>query len=139
MTSGEYKTWSNHTDAKPLTAEQWEDAFRRSREMAIHLRSVPTVYVMTTLSLQAIKDHYSKTPQGISRSSDYKDALIPAIYGIPIEHYATLRECFDRMIAAGEGERLQLVMSDNEMTVDLIGHPYMAKKRDAVSRVLDEI
>lgn len=77
------------------------------------LRSFPTTFVMTTSTLEAIKDQVSKYEPGATQPKS-----LDFIYGIPFETYPTLEDCLSRMARQKDGERLHLI-SDLKPTIHL--------------------
>lgn len=78
------------------------------------IRSIPTAFVMTTGTLEAIKEQASKhSGPGATQPSP-----LDFIYGIPFETYPTIEECLSRMARQKNGERLQLI-SDSRPEINL--------------------
>lgn len=94
----------------------------RMRFMQASMRSVPTRIVMTSKTFAALKE----SCKPLDAVSYPQDKLSP-IYGIPIEHYETIRECLDRMSNARKGERLLLAITE-EIPSDCIDHPFMIEE-----------
>jgi radical SAM superfamily enzyme YgiQ (UPF0313 family) len=101
------------TSAPPPRVSVGFDLESVRARMAGKLRSIPTAFVMTRDTLEAIKEQASKHEPGVTQPKS-----LDFIYGIPFETYHTIEECLVRMSSQKDGERLQLI-SDLKPTVSL--------------------
>ena len=91
----------------------------------------PNRFVMTTATLQKVKSAISKQEDSVGNVVIGSGLVFQ---GIPIEHYATVKECMDRMESANDGERLQLVLTE-DVPEDCMRHPYMQKQMTALGNL----
>lgn len=116
---------NNHAISRPGFSD---DLLARMRELKRQFADTPTSYVMTTATLERVRN---KVPERMPSGIEHKAVLPSAFMGMPIEDYATMKECMDRMMQASEMDRPQLVTSGDEVTPELMSHPFM--KREAAS------
>jgi len=93
----------------------------KMRELHAEMGKHPSGFVMTTRTMEALR-----RATEAQRESFESGAIPRAFMGTPIEDYATVKECMDRMMNQREGERLQLATAE-DIPVECIDHPWMRK------------
>lgn len=100
----------------------------KMRELRAEMAKHPNGFVMTTRTLVRLRDATVE-----AQESQFALGAMPgAFMGTPIEDYATVKECMDRMMDQRDGERLQLVMSE-DIPVECISHPWMKQQVNAMA------
>lgn len=98
------------------------------RELRAEMEKQPNGFVMTIQTLAKVKSASDV------QDSQFASGAIGAFMGVPIEDYATAKECLDRMMNQREGERLQLVMPPKDIPVECISHPWLKRQANAMAR-----
>ncbi len=94
-------------------------------ELSAKMQKLPTAFVMTTATLQAVKDRLGEDDYA-GDADAVGFGFLSLLAGVAVEDYPTVRECLDRMVNQQPGERLQLV-SDGPMPDDCLSHPWLTK------------
>jgi hypothetical protein len=87
-------------------------------ELQDQMRAQPNILVVTSKTLAALKEVTE-----VQKKVFFAGAMSP-ILGLPIEDYPTVEECLDRMSRPRDGERLQLVVTE-DIPVECLAHPWM--------------
>lgn len=105
------------------------DTVKRLQELSDQMRSVPNIFVTTSRVVAALDQFVKAQEQQFERGAIGSAAIADPrkIYGITIEGYETVKECFGRMMQPRDGERLQLVLSE-PIPVELLGHPWTVRQ-----------
>jgi hypothetical protein len=107
---------------------------KKMEELHAKARATPNRFVMTTSTLVRVRE--AETVRSMDPNSGEAIVGNPvSFFGTPIEHYATLRECMDRMMSPQEGERLQLIVGD-ERIMDCFDHPFLHRPYGETARPL---
>lgn len=100
----------------------------KMRELKAEMAKHPNGFVMTTRTLVRLREATAE-----SQDSQFTLGVMPgAFMGTPVEDYATVKECMDRMMDQRDGERLQLVMSE-DIPIECISHPWMKQQANAIA------
>lgn len=97
---------NEHSAASACSTDITFEAVQKAMDACRKLRptNVPDVYVMTTAAFRLIRDEVCKDASPATKF----DPL--AMFGIPIEHYVTLREVHERCLELRDsGKRVALV------------------------------
>lgn len=98
------------------------------RQLKSKMEKHPNGLVMTNHTLSKLRQATE------SQRECYTSAVMPnAFMGMPIENYPTVKECMDRMMDQREGERLQLVMSE-DLPDECTDHPFVKKSVNEMAR-----
>lgn len=104
------------------TSFDFKGMLDKMRQLRAEMAKHPNGFVMTTHTLVKLREATKETQE-----SQFSAGAMPGTFaGVPIEDYATVKECMDRMMNQREGERLQLVMTE-DVPVECIDHPWMKK------------
>lgn len=81
----------------------------------------PDLVVMTTETCERLID---ARRTGLPRTPPPNSSGI-SCFGIPVEHYPTVRECMDRLVERGFQIKTAALILDRPVPEDLKGHPFM--------------
>ncbi len=98
------RTWNDSSSFSAI------NMLNKFKEASQKMRHFPTSWVMTNRALFEIQQAVRSQEPGIA---DKAFSPLTSFSGIPIESYATPEECIDRMRNPREGERLELVVSED--------------------------
>lgn len=110
-----------------------EDMKIKMEELSKKASSLPNVFVMTNKTFYEVRSKIKNKPD--HESFGELPELPNMFHGVPVEKYETVKECLDRMMNIYNGERIQLVLSE-DIPHDCLSHPWVVQR---VREVLNEI
>lgn len=119
--------------AEPISATpiDVENLLYEISSLIFKLKTQPNVIITTKYTLSKIRETLDTLPS--KTSPEFRVETIyqpPNISGIPIEDYATVGECLDRMLQPGEGQRPRLMLLEgipSHLLWHLLWHPWARK------------
>lgn len=83
-------------------------------------KNTPTSLVMTNRTLRVLKKQF-----GFQEIQHGQYCVPGTLFGVPVEVYPNMKECFDRMVEKrSEADRPKFVQSE-EIPDDLVRHPFI--------------
>jgi len=119
----EFTTASNGSSSSSFDSDAMLNDMRK---LLYRMRSTPNKFVTTTRTLDQLRQA-AKDRQPKHYANDEPHSLPMTAFGVPIEDYATVKECLDRMASPRTGERLKLVLSE-DIPSDCIDHPWIKEQ-----------